>query len=227
MNDKPLPTGIPLPWPLRPVGRLFVPAVAGSVAGLTITALPVTTRIIVGLDIFLLGVVVLTYALMSVATAEKCAVMAKQMATRYSVLVASIITSLIGIATIGVMLNSQGHHAGWVKTLHLFGSLLALLLGWIAAQMIFGIQYMRMYYSDLQSRDSARTGPDLTFPGQSTPDLWDFMYYSFTIAMCFQTSDVSISGTAIRRLTLLHALYSFFFVAAIIGFVINVLSALA
>ena len=85
---------------------------------------------------------------------------------------------------------------------------------------------MRMYYSDLQSRDSARTGPDLTFPSQPTPDLWDFMYYSFTIAMCFQTSDVSISGSAIRRLTLLHAIYSFFFVAAIIGFVINVLSAL-
>jgi len=53
------------------------------------------------------------------------------------------------------------------------------------------------------------------------------MYYSFTIAMCFQTSDVSIRGTALRRLTLMHALYSFFFVAAIIGFVINVLSNLA
>jgi uncharacterized membrane protein len=52
------------------------------------------------------------------------------------------------------------------------------------------------------------------------------MYYSFTIAMCFQTSDVSVTGPAIRRLTLMHAVYSFFFVAAIIGFVINVLSAL-
>jgi uncharacterized membrane protein len=53
------------------------------------------------------------------------------------------------------------------------------------------------------------------------------MYYSFTIAMCFQTSDVSISGTAIRRLTLMHAIYSFLFVATIIGFVVNVLSNLA
>jgi uncharacterized membrane protein len=53
------------------------------------------------------------------------------------------------------------------------------------------------------------------------------MYYSRAIAMCFQTSDVSISGTAIRRLTLIHAIYSFFFVAVIFGFVINVLSNLA
>lgn len=72
-----------------------------------------------------------------------------------------------------------------------------------------------------------RTDPGLTFPGQSTPGLWDFMYYSFTIAMCYQTSDVSIRDTEIRRLTLMHAIYSFFFVAAIIGFVVNVLSNLA
>jgi len=227
VNDKPLLTAIPLPWPLRPVGRLLVPALAGGVAALTTTALPDKTRIVLGIDVFLMGFVVLTYVLTTVSTAEKCAILAKQMPIRHTGLVASILTSLIGIAAIAVMLHSQGHHASWVRTLHLSGSLLALLLGWIAAQMIFGIQYMRMYYSDLQSADPERTGPDLTFPGQSTPDLWDFMYYSFTIAMCFQTSDVSITGTAIRRLTLLHAIYSFFFVAAIIGFVINVLSALA
>jgi uncharacterized membrane protein len=45
--------------------------------------------------------------------------------------------------------------------------------------------------------------------------------------MCFQTSDVSISDSAIRRLTLLHAIYSFFYVVAIIGFTVNVLSNLA
>ena len=86
---------------------------------------------------------------------------------------------------------------------------------------------MRIYYSNLPAPASAPADPALTFPGQPAPDLWDFMYYSFTIAMCFQTSDVSISGTLIRRLTLMHAIYSFFFVATIIGFVVNVLSNLA
>jgi len=125
------------------------------------------------------------------------------------------------------MLRSQNEHTGWLRSLHLSGSLLALLLGWVAAQMIFGIQYMRIYYSNLPAPASAPADPALTFPGQPAPDLWDFMYYSFTIAMCFQTSDVSISGSLIRRLTLMHAIYSFFFVATIIGFVVNVLSNLA
>ena len=74
---------------------------------------------------------------------------------------------------------------------------------------------------------SHRTAPGLEFPGQRSPDLCDLTYYSFTIAMCFQTSDVSVRDSAIRRLTLMHAIYSFFYVAAIIGFTVNVLSNLA
>lgn len=224
MSDK--PGAISLPWPLRQVGRLLVAAAAGGIAVLTTTALPGATRIVLGLDIFLLSFVALTYVLVSVSTGERCAVLAKHLTMRHTDLIASIMTSLIAVATIAVMLHSQRHSADWVRTLHLSASLLALLLGWIAAQMIFGIHYMRMYYSDLPSGGRVRTDPQLIFPGQSTPDLWDFMYYSFTIAMCFQTSDVSISDAAMRRLTLMHAIYSFFFVAAIIGFVINVLSAL-
>ena len=125
------------------------------------------------------------------------------------------------------MLHS--HEAGphWLKTLHMGGSLLALLLGWIAAQMTFAVQYMRAYYRNLETGGGVHRDPGLAFPGQSIPDLWDFMYYSFTIAMRYQTSDVSITSPALRRLTLMHAIYSFFFVAAIIGFVVNILAGLA
>lgn len=53
------------------------------------------------------------------------------------------------------------------------------------------------------------------------------MYYSFTIGMRYSTSDVSVVGVRVRRLTLLHSIYSFFFVAVIIGFVVTVLTNLA
>jgi len=137
------------------------------------------------------------------------------------------LATLIGIAAIAGMLYSQKDQTGWLRMAHLGGSLVALLFGWIAAQMTFAVQYMRIYYRNLVEAGGARPDPGLAFPGQATPDLWDFMYYSFTIAMCFQTSDVSISGVTLRRLTLMHAVYSFFFVATIIGFVVNVLSNLA
>jgi len=138
--------------------------------------------------------------------------------------VASVVATIVGIGAIGVMLHSQKDQVSSLKMLHLGGSLLALVLGWIAAQMVIAIQYMRMYFASPGMSSGMQPDPILQFPGKARPDLWDFMYYSFTIAMCFQTSDVSISGTAMRRLTLMHAVYSFFFVAAVIGFVVNVLA---
>jgi hypothetical protein len=60
---------------------------------------------------------------------------------------------------------------------------LRVFIGWISAQMIFGIQYMRIYYSDQQASEAQRATRDLNFPGQLPPDLWDFMYFSFSIAM--------------------------------------------
>jgi len=226
MSKHPVSTAIPIPWPLRQLGRVCLSAVAGAVVALAATTLPGETRIILGLDVFLVTLVMLTCVMMSVTTAEQRVAMAHQkQSIRHTEVIAAVLATLVGIATIGVMLHTQRDETRWLKTIHLGGAMLALLFGWIAAQMTFAVQYMRIYYRNL--RAPARGEPGLNFPGQAAPDLWDFLYYSFTIAMCFQTSDVSISGAAIRRLTLMHAIYSFFFVATIIGFVVNVLSTLA
>jgi uncharacterized membrane protein len=228
MSEQRIPSVTPVPWPFRQLGRLFLSALAGAAVALAATALPYATRVILGLDAFLVLFVVLSYMMMSVMTADQCVTMANQKRPiRHTGVIASIVATLVGVAAIAAMLQSQRDEAHWLRTLHLGGSLVALLFGWIAAQMTFAIQYMRIYYRNQDTRGSTRATPGLDFPGQTAPDLWDFMYYSFTIAMCFQTSDVSISGTAIRRLTLMHAIYSFLFVATIIGFVVNVLSNLA
>ena len=55
-------------------------------------------------------------------------------------------------------------------------------------------------------------------------DYWDFMYYSFTIAMCYQTSDVSVTSPVMRRLTLVHSIVSFFFVLVGLGLMVNIIS---
>jgi uncharacterized membrane protein len=38
------------------------------------------------------------------------------------------------------------------------------------------------------------------------------MYYSFTIAMCYQTSDVPVTLARIRHVSLFHAIFSALFV---------------
>ena len=64
----------------------------------------------------------------------------------------------------------------------------------------------------------------LSFPNDEPPDYWDFLYYAFTIAMCYQTSDVTVESRTMRRITLVHAVLSFLYVTANLGLVINILS---
>jgi uncharacterized membrane protein len=131
------------------------------------------------------------------------------------------IASLVGVAA---MLNHPPGRPRWEINLHMTASLLAVILSWFLAHIYFGLHYMRLYYDDtvIDGKTSYQTG--LEFPQRETADIWDFMYYFFTIAMCYQTSYVTVTSVRIRRVTLVHAIYSFLFVTAIIGFVVNVIS---
>lgn len=92
-----------------------------------------------------------------------------------------------------------------------------LLSSWLLVGVLFTLHYAHMYY---------RVKPDyrpLVFPDQDTvPDYWDFLYFSFTIAVAVQTSDVSIKSRAMRKAVLAQSVLSFLFNAAILGMSINI-----
>ena len=83
---------------------------------------------------------------------------------------------------------------------------------------------MRLYYDDAMIDGKLAYHKGLEFPQRETADFHDFMYYAFTIALCYSTSDISVTSARIRRVTLLRAIFSFLFVTAIIGFVVNIIS---
>ena len=64
-------------------------------------------------------------------------------------------------------------------------------------------------------------------PATGTPAYLDFAYFAFTIGMCFQTSDVTITSRQIRRAVLAHAVLSFAYnttilataVSLVVGFI--------
>ena len=53
-----------------------------------------------------------------------------------------------------------------------------------------------------------------------------FAYFSFVIGMTFQVSDLSITSSPIRRLSLVHAVLSFLFNTVILALAINLASGL-
>jgi uncharacterized membrane protein len=54
----------------------------------------------------------------------------------------------------------------------------------------------------------------------------DFLYFSFTIAVASQTSDVVLRSTAVRRTALAQSVLSFFFNVAVLGLSVNIAAGL-
>lgn len=94
-----------------------------------------------------------------------------------------------------------------------------LLLAWLFSNVVGAFHYTHLAYRG--GTKEADSGID--FPGTSKPVYWDFIYFSFTLGMTFQTSDVTISDAGIRRFVTLHAFGAFVFNIGVLAFTINVL----
>ncbi len=199
-------------------------SLAAAASGFLATPfLPGDMRFIVCFDLAALTYVGLFIGLMSMATPEDCSQLAARYRRQNFHMFLLILLTLVGVSAIPI-LSRQDNSSHLERMFHYGASLLAIGLGWLVAHISFGLHYMHMYYSDTIPDDELPYDEGMAYPERKMPDYWDFMYYSFTIAMCYQTSDVTITNPKVRRVTLLHAIYSFFFVAAILGLVINILS---
>jgi uncharacterized membrane protein len=96
---------------------------------------------------------------------------------------------------------------------------LTLVLSWIFSNTVFAMHYAHLYYQPEGKGDHG----GLEFPDTPTPDYWDFLYFSFTLGMTFQTSDVTVRASHMRRLALGHTVAAFFFNLGIVAFVVNAL----
>ena len=124
------------------------------------------------------------------------------------------------------MLHRSKNWTPLLANLHLGLSLLAVFLSWGLLHVMFGIHYARMYYDPAPVNGEPEDRPPLEFPEDAMPDFWDFMYFAFTLAVCYQVSDVSIRSPHLRRVVLAHVLLSFLNVTMILGLVVEIVSTL-
>ena len=129
-------------------------------------------------------------------------------ANRTMLLVVVAIVSVAVLVAVEVMASAT---PGSKTKLLIVGTLL---IAWLFANTVYALHYAHLY---------AGKGGGIEFPGDEKPGYADFVYFSFTLGMTFQTSDVNISDRGIRNVVTAHCLAAFVFNLGILAFTINVL----
>lgn len=137
------------------------------------------------------------------------------------VLITLLISAAVSLSAIVLELSEVSRLPADERLLGYGFTALTLLGSWLLVGTLFCIHYAHLYY-----RVSAATLP-LKFPNDQTDlDYWDFLYFSFNIAVAVQTSDVTVMTSSMRKLVLGHSVLSFFFNLVILGLSINIAAGL-
>jgi uncharacterized membrane protein len=205
----------------RSLGRIAI----SLAAALTLTlALVLGPRVswmlstVTGWDAGVLCLLVLGWATIATSTPERTRERAAgedpgRAAVNFFVLLSAGIALLSTVALARRAKVAAGAEGDSLVTL----GLLNVALCWALTHTAFALRYAHLYYRE----DGAPPG-GIEFPGGAAPDYSDFAYFAFTVGMCFQVSDASVSDAQIRRTVLLHAVLSFVYNTAILAFVLNV-----
>jgi uncharacterized membrane protein len=127
-----------------------------------------------------------------------------------------ILASALSILATGYALRGAKTCPVGSRDLFLGLGLLAVAAAWGLTHTIYALRYAHLYYRDGIEREGG-----LIFPGGGHPAYVDFAYYAFTVGMCFQVSDVTITNPRLRRETLAHAMLSFLYNTVVLAVALN------
>jgi uncharacterized membrane protein len=131
-----------------------------------------------------------------------------------AIVVIAAVVSLVAVIFELVAAKSAGpHHV----LPHVVLAVVTVLGSWLLLPTLFSLTYASAYYGPEPDRGLAF--PDA--PRGFEPDHTDFLYFSFTIAVTAQTSDVGVTTRAMRRLVLCQSVLSFVFNTTILAFSVN------
>lgn len=196
--------------------RFYAAAVLGVLVWLATPSFEPFMRVLLAGDAFFLAHLLAMAVLLSRSSTERYRHHAEQEDDGLPLISLITIAALtLSLASIFALLN----HDERVNPGHYVLALASVPLGWLMLHTVWSFHYAHVFHSP-RSEDTGADA-DLLFPGGKEPEPWDFLYYSFVVGMTAQVSDVAILTPRMRRLTLIHAVVSFFFNTVILAIVVN------
>ncbi|MFZ6657162.1 DUF1345 domain-containing protein [Undibacterium sp. TJN19] len=183
---------------------------------------PFVTRALSGWNIGVWAYLILMALLMTRASQQKVRRMAQE--EDESAIGVLVLLSLSAIISLMAIIHELSGLSGLPSDERIVKYLFAastVLGSWTLLAVIFCFHYALLFYNAPEDKRA------LAFPdGEELPDFWDFLYFSFTIAVAAQTSDVTVMSRSARKTVLAQSVLSFFFNIAVLGFSINIAASL-
>ncbi|MBE9013059.1 DUF1345 domain-containing protein [Pseudanabaenaceae cyanobacterium LEGE 13415] len=153
----------------------------------------------------------------------------RQEAQHWAIFLLVVCTALVSICAIALMLFDNADNKdipASARTVQIALSVISILSSWFLTHTMFALHYTACYYCIDHADPKLAYRGGIELPGGEEPDFLDFLYFSFTIGMTSQTSDISINAASMRRLSLGHGIVSFFFYSVIIALSVGVVGGL-
>ena len=202
--------------------RLSAAALVGLATGLLVPAESIVGKILIGWNTGVWTYLILMFWLTVRAKApdvKRIAVIEDENAGL--VLFVVCIAALASLAAITLELAGTKDLDPHRKLLHYAFTAVTVVGSWLVIGVIFCVHYARLFYTWDGKEPALRFAEGLT-----TPNYWDFLYFSFTIGVAVQTADVGVATRDIRKIVLAQSLIGFVFNTAILGFSINIAAGL-
>jgi uncharacterized membrane protein len=222
MRRERLPGPAPMPMPsthLLAHQRLLVSAIVGVIVAMAWPGVDSPlTRALLGWNVLIWVYLVWVGVTLMLADSGHIKRLALAQGESAPVVLAIVVVAVVMslVAVIFELISAKA--AGPTHMLpHAIFGFVTVLGSWLLLPMLFGLTYASAYYG-------AEPDCGLAFPGATLkfePDHTDFLYFSFTIAVTAQTSDVGVTTRAMRRLVLGQSVLSFVFNTTILAFAIN------
>ncbi len=208
--------------PQRGIGNLLAPprfllflAATAIAAFLAIPAFGTRTGVMIGFDAGAIVFLLAALPLLGHRSDDMRRSASRNDANRLLLLFLTLAVSLVVLVAVASELMQGESPDG--RSIGLIVGTLALC--WVFSNTIYALHYAHLYYRAGKDGDAG----GLQFPEAPGPDYWDFVYFAFCLGMTFQTSDVTVTDRALRKVVTLHCLAAFVFNLGIVAFTINVL----
>ena len=153
---------------------------------------------------------------------------ARQDAGKYAVLVLCLLAATASLVVIATEMPLVKAPDGLARTARVLLIIYTIAVSWAFIQSVFALHYAHDYYlsAELPQTEPRPASERLIFPGEASPTYGDFLYFSFTVGMTFQVSDVQVTDAEIRRVVMAHGIISFFYTTGILALTINLVAGL-